>query len=133
MKRSVQLIRLVASVVLALAACFFVVVYDRTSTIRYPFDHPDADAYTTESGETVLCSRPVAGEFITAYCEYAYAVPLAALMLGVLVIWRWPEFHALIELIVSAMWVLGLIWVGFVLIMWQFQNIPLFHGMRLHY
>jgi hypothetical protein len=133
MSRSVQFIRLVASALIAFAACFFVVAYDRTTTIRYPFDHPHADGYWTESGNFVMSGRIGGLEFVSEYCKYAYVVPLIGLTLGALVISRSPNRHALTELIVSGMWVLSLIWVGFVVIMWQCQNIPVFHGMQWHY
>lgn len=133
MTRNVQFVRLLTSMVIAFGACAFVVFYDRASTIRYPFDHPNAEGSRTASGEFVISNRPAAGEFITAYRTYAYAVPLAGLLLGIVIIWRWPKLPALLELVVSAMWVLGLVWAGFVLLMWQGQNIPIFHGMRAHY
>ncbi len=133
MTRNVQLVRLLTSVVIAFAACSFVVFYDRALTIRYPFDHPNAEGSRTASGEFVISHRPAASEFITAYRTYAYAVPLAALLLGILVIWRWPKLPALVEVVVSAMWVLGLVWAAFVLLMWQAQNIPSFDAMRSHY
>jgi hypothetical protein len=39
----------------------------------------------------------------------------------------------LIELVVASLWVLGFLWAGFVLVVWQLQNIPIFHGSRWHY
>lgn len=133
MTRGVQVIRLLASVLAALAACFFVVRYDQLSLTRYSFDHPDADMYRRESGEIVLANRPAAGTFISTHREHAYAVPLAGAVLGALILWRRPSFHVLTELVVSAMWLFSLLWPGFVLLMWQVQNIPLFYGMRLRY
>jgi hypothetical protein len=133
MTRGVQVIRLAVSVIVASAACFFVVMYDQMSAIRYPFDHPDAEGYHAESGEFVSYERTPASLFITSHRTHAFAVPLAGLLLGLLILWRWPTFHSLIELVMSSMWVLGLVWAGFVLVVWQVNNIPMFHGMRLHY
>jgi hypothetical protein len=133
MTRSVQLIRLLTSVTIATASCWFVAAYDEFSRIRYTFDHRDFDGYRTESGEVVLSSQASGGAFIATHRNHAYAVPLVGLLFGFVVLWRWQTRHALIELIISAMWVLGLVWAGFALVMWQMQNIPLFHGMRWHY
>ena len=137
MTRSVQLVRLLAAVVIACAACWFVVYYDGFAYARYPFDHPNADAHREPPddafGKFVITSRSNGGEFITAHCTHAYVVPLAGLLLGIIIIWRWPQLHVLIELVVASLWVLAFLWVGLVLIVWQMQNIPLFHSMRFHY
>lgn len=137
MTRSVQLVRLSAAVVTALAACWFVTLYDRAAYTRYPFDHPDADGHREPPGEAfgefVIASRVQAGEFITAHRAHAYVVPLAGLLLGITVVWRWPDRQMLIELIVAILWVLAFLWAGAVLIVWQLQNTPVFHGMRWHY
>jgi hypothetical protein len=139
MTRAVQIVRLFTATTVMSAACFFVVQYDRLAAIRYPFDHPHADGHWIPpggplgNGRFVPESRPQAAEFVSAYCTYAYAVPIAGLLLGILFIWRWPQRPVLTELVVSAMWVLGLIWAGFVLLEWQIQNIPVFHGMYWHY
>ena len=53
MTRIVQLIRLLASVVILLAACTFVVLYDRVATMRYPYDHPNTVGHW-KGGEFVL-------------------------------------------------------------------------------
>lgn len=133
MTRSVQLVRLLTSVVVGFAACYFAVLYDATSTARFPFDHPDADGYFTESGKFVLSGPTPAVEFITTHDRYAYAVPLAGLVAGIVILWRWPDLRALSELIASTLWVLSFLWIGTVVIVWQLQNIPVFHGMRWHY
>jgi Trk-type K+ transport system membrane component len=138
MTRSVQLIRLLASVLIAFAACYFVVQYDAFSTIRFPFDHPQADGHWVPPsaeffGTFVRESHLVGAEFVTAHRKHAYAVPVVGLLVGILVIWRWPRFHVLTELVVSAMWVLGLLWAGFAVLMWHVQNIPIYHGGRWHY
>ena len=122
MTRSEQVVRLLAAVSISLAACLFVTGYDGSSHIRFQFDHP---------GQTLTgCS---AGQFVRTYGKYAYAVPLAALLMGALIIRRWPNSHALFEVVVSTLWVLTFIWAGLILMIWQAQNIPIFSGMRLHY
>ena len=121
MTRSLQLVRLLASVAISLAACLFVVAYNHASATRFQFDHPGATTVTPFN------------EFVGAYGICAYAVPLAGLLVGTLTLWRRPNSHVLIELIVSALWVLALIWSGLVLLSWQIQNIPIFSGMRWHY
>jgi hypothetical protein len=60
-------------------------------------------------------------------------VPVIGLLLGITIIWRWPKLDVLMELVVACLWVLAFLWAGFVLIVWQMQNIPIFHGMRWHY
>ena len=70
---------------------------------------------------------------IATHRIHAFAVPIVGLLLGILIIWRWPKRQVPTEVLVSVMWVLSLVWVGFVLLMWQTQNIPIFHGMRGHY
>lgn len=133
MTRSVQLIRLLASVSIAFGACWFVTRYDQFSKIRYLFDHPDAEGRRTSPNDFTMDNHSVAGRFITAHRTHAYAVPIAGLLAGVAIIWRWPKLHALIELDVCAMWVLGLFWAAYTLLVWQMQNIPLFTGMRFRY
>jgi hypothetical protein len=93
----------------------------------------DADGPGQAFGGFVIESRPNAGEFVTAHRTHAYVVPLTGLLLGIIIIWRWPKLHVLIELVVASLWVLAFLWAGFVLIVWQVQNIPIFHGMRWHY
>ena len=51
MTHSVQLIRLLAAVVIACAACSFVACYDSLAYIRYPFDHPNADGHREPPGQ----------------------------------------------------------------------------------
>jgi hypothetical protein len=118
---------------IALAACWFVTLYDQLSHIRYPFDHPDAEGYRTSTNEFIMDNQSQAGRFITAHRTHAYTVPIAGLLAGIVILWRWPKLHVLIELDVIAMWLLGLFWAGCTLIVWQMQNIPIFHGMRFHY
>ena len=133
MTRSIQLVRLLASVTVALGACLFVVLYDQFSYIRYPFDHPDAEGHLAAPHQFILANRPPGSEFLTAHRAHAYVVPIVGLLIGILVIWRWSQFPALAELVVSAMWVLAFLWAGFAIVMWQVQNVPLFHGMRFHW
>jgi hypothetical protein len=121
--RSVEVVRLLAAVVIALASCIFVAAYNGYAETRFPFDHP---------GET-LTARPVIGEFVAVHGKHAYVVPVAGLLLGTLVIWRWPTSHVLIELVVLVLWILAFIWAGVVLIVWQVQNIPIFTHMQFHY
>ncbi len=133
MTRSVQLIRLLTSVLIAFAACTFVVRYDRISAERYIYDHPRADGHW-EGGEFVIGSNSIGVcELIRAHRAHAYAAPLAGLVLGILFIWRWPQFPALAELIGSAMLVLAIVWAGFVLLSWQFQNIPHIAHLQVFY
>jgi hypothetical protein len=137
MTRSVQVVRLLAAVVIALASCSFVVSYDKLAYIRYPFDHPNADGHYEPPGQTlggfVLESRPSGAEFVTAHRTHAYVVPLIGLLLGIPIIWRWPKLPVLVELVVASLWIFAFLWAGLVLIVWQMQNIPIFHGMRWHY
>ena len=137
MTRGVQLIRLLAAVVIAFAACEFVRIYDSASYTRYPFDHPNADGHTETPGEAfgkfILESRPYVGEFVTAHRAHAFVVPFAGLLLGITIIWRWPKREVLVELVVASLRVLAILWAGLILIIWQIQNIPIFHGMRWHY
>lgn len=78
-------------------------------------------------------NRPPLSEIITAHRTHAYFVPFIGLLLGGIIIWRWPTFHVLIELVIAVLWILAFLWAALVLIVWQIQNIPLFHGMRWHY
>jgi hypothetical protein len=122
MTRTVQLVRLAAAVAVGLAACTFVIIYNNVSDTRFTFDHPDATA-----GRTPFIN------FVTTSGIFVYAVPLAWLLAGIVIIWRWPKSHAMIELLVSTLWIMACIWVGLILIAWQGQNIPVFSGMRAHY
>ena len=121
--RSVELVRLLAAVLIGLAACSFVASYNDLAEIRFGFDHP---------GQT-LTARPAIGEFVTAHEQHAYALPVVGLLLGSLIIWRWPKAKVLIELVVQTLWLLAFIWAGLVLLLWQVQNIPVFKAMQWHY
>jgi hypothetical protein len=133
MTRSVQLIRLLSAVIVATGACLFVLFYNQISTTRYVLDHPNANIHRTQSGEVVLEHISVGLELITAYGKCALVLPCLGLFLGVVTIWRWPKSYAVTELIVSALWVLSFLWVSVILLAWQTQNIPTFHGMRVHW
>ncbi len=122
MTRSVQLTRLLTSVVISLATCWFVVAYHNASRIRLKFDHPDAQAGGSDFSM-----------FVTTNGAYAYVVPVVAFFVGILVIWRWPNSHVLIETIISILWVLAFVWVALILLVWQMNNVPIFHGMRANY
>ncbi len=120
--RNVEVVRLLAAVVVGLLACLFVALYNNFARDRFRVDHP---------GET-LSATPL-GAFVTAHQQQVYAIPVLGLLLGCLIIWRWPKSKDLIELVVQALWILAFMWAGNVLIVWQAQNIPLFSGMRWHY
>jgi hypothetical protein len=121
MTRGVQLVRLVASVAISLAACYFVVAYSGISFAHHRLEHPDA--------------QPVVafGMFLRAFGEYMYILPFSGLLIGLFVIWRWPNWQTLIETVMSALWLLALVWVGLVIWYCQVINLPIFHGMRNHY
>lgn len=121
--RSVELVRLLAAVMIALASCLFVAAYNDLAENRFPFDHP---------GQT-LQARPDLGEFVTVHRHHAYAIPVAGLLLGSVIIWRWPKSKVLIELVVQTLWLLAFMWAGSVLLLWQIQNIPVFSAMHWHY
>jgi hypothetical protein len=137
MVRSVQITRLLAAVAIAASACLFVKLYDGLAYVRYPFDHPEADGYRVPPedafGRFEIVNRPYAAKFVTAHRTHAFMVPLVGLLLGVIVIWRWPDRPVLIELVVASLWVLAFLWAWFVLVVWQLQNMPIFHGSRWHY
>ena len=123
MTRTIQVIRLLAAVVIAVAACQFVVTYDGLARIRFSFDHP---------GEQQSATPPLAG-LITSHAQHAFAVPLATLLLGSLLVWQRPGWHTIQEVLVAALWLLSLAWAGLVIIAWQLQNIPIYSGGRFHY
>ena len=120
--RSVEVVKLLASVVTGLLACWFVVLYDSSARIRFSFDHP---------GETL--HGPDMGQFVAVYQQYAYAIPILGLLMGSFIIWRWSKSKFLIELVVQVLWILAFMWAGLVLILWQVQNIPMFTAMHWHY
>jgi hypothetical protein len=137
MTRAVQLVRLLAGVVIACGACWFVVYYDSLAYIRYLFDHPNAEGHREPpddaSGRFVIVNRPPVAKFVTAHRAHAYVVPFVGLLLGILIILRWPKLYVLTELVAASLWILAFLWAGLVLIVWQVQNTPIIHGMRLHY
>jgi hypothetical protein len=120
--RNVQLVRLIAAVTVAIIACWFVVRYDFYSRTRFEFDHPGQRL--TEMRITKL---------IASHGDHAYAVPIAALVVGVLVLYLRPNSPVFIELLVSSLWVFAFAWVGYIILIWQDQNIPMFSGMKWHY
>jgi hypothetical protein len=120
--RSVQLVRLYAAVGVAVAACWFVVRYDFFARAQFEFDHP---------GERLTEMRIT--EFIAAHAVNAYAVPIAAFVVGVLILYFRPNSPVLLELLMSSLWVLAFAWVLCIILVWQMQNVPIFSGMRWHY
>jgi hypothetical protein len=71
--------------------------------------------------------------FVVSHAHHAYAVPVAGLLVGSLLIWRRPNWHAIQGVVVAALWILALLWAGHIIVAWQIQNIPIFSGMRWHY
>jgi len=121
MTRGVQVVRLLASVVISLAAYHFVVAFSQISFARHKFDHPTAQP------------RIGFGVLLRAYGGYTYILPFAALLIGLLVIWRWPNRQTLVETITSALWVLAVVWVGLVVWYCQMINLPIYTHMQAQY
>jgi putative copper export protein len=121
MTRGALIVRLLAAAVISLASCWFVNAYNQASVVRYKFDHLDGG------------SRTRGVEFVVANGRYAYVVPCVLLLAGIVTIWRWPNAPALSELVVSTLWIVALAWSASALLIWQMQNTPIFHGMRLQY
>ncbi len=122
MTRGVQFLRLLTAFAISLLACCFVVMYNHASRTRFIFEHPDAD-----SGQVPYIT------FVTLHGAYTFLVPAVGLLIGIVIIWRWPKSHVWFELILSTMWILALVWVGMCLLAWQCVSVPLFHGMQFHY
>lgn len=112
MTRGTLIVRLMAAVVISLGSCWFVYAYSYTSATRYKFDHPDGNIWM--NGAVLLLENG----------RYAYAVPCTLLLVGIATIWRWPNAYALIELVVSTLWITALAWSALALLIWQMQNIP---------
>ena len=120
MNPKVQLTRLVSAVVLSVAACFFVVTYTRLSHFRFQFEHPGAQLM-------------IGCVFIVHYSAFAYALPVTALLSGIVALRAKSGVPVIFEVILEVTWVLSLGWVGFCLLLWQSQNIPIFTHMELHF
>jgi hypothetical protein len=120
--RSVEFVRLLGAVIVGLLVCWFVVEFDYSALARFRVDHP---------GEH-LGGTPL-GEIVTRYRNYAYAVPVLALLVGCISIWVPPKSRVVFEVVIQAVWILALMWACTVLIAWQWQNVPFFSGMRWHY
>jgi hypothetical protein len=121
MTRGTLMVRLLGGAVVSFASCIFVNLYAELSNTRFKVDHPDGQSMTPFN------------EFVLTNGGYAYTAPLALLLLGVIVVWRWPNAYAIIELVVSTMWIMAFVWFAVALLSWQAQNTPVFTGMRLHY
>ena len=122
MTRGVQIVRLLAAVVISLAACTFAIAYNHVSADRYTFDHPGAGRKMTDFND-----------FVSTRGHLACIVPCVAFVVGIVAILRWPKLPVIIELIVSALWISAFIWVGLNLIFWQLENIPLIMHMQTFY
>jgi hypothetical protein len=120
--RSVEFVRLLGAAVVGLLACWFVIFYGAMARIRFGFDHSGATPHDNDMSH-----------FVTAWQQYAFAIPILGLLLGCVIIWRWSKQKVLVEEIVQTLWILALIWVGLAIIVWQIMNIPSFYGMRLQY
>jgi hypothetical protein len=121
MIRGTLIVRLLAAAIVSFAACKVVNVYSESSNLRYKFDHPGGSHMTPFN------------DFVLKNGGYAYVVPSALLLVGIVVVWHWPKIPVLIELVVSTLWVLAFVWFALTLLSWQAQNIPIFSGTQLHY
>jgi len=119
MKYSVQIVRLLAATAASAVACFFVVAYTHLSQYRFEHEHPDAEGLISGT------------DFLASYGQWAYGLPIVALLLGILFIRRGASVA--FETVLACTWLMSLVWVGGCLLLWLAQNVPIFTHMQWHY
>jgi hypothetical protein len=125
MTRAANVVRLLAAVAVSLAACKLVDWYGVMSYVRLTLDHPGAVyEYVGTRNQSIIAF---------ANAGYAYVVPFALLLAGVVIILRWPNAHALIELATSSLWFLAFVWFALTVLAWQMQNVPASFGGQTRY
>ena len=120
MNTKVNLVRLLAAVAVSIAACSFVSTYSRMAHFRFLSEHPEG-------------SFSRATEFLTQTGWVGYMVPAAALLFGLLALWRASASPVLVELVIAGTWFLSLVWFGSCLLFWEVQNCPIFSHGQFHF
>lgn len=116
----VNLVRLIAAVVALIASVWFVGAYTRFSHFRFKFEH--------EGGQLIAIN-----EILVPYAGWLYVLPSVALPVGLWLICRHPKAGALLEILLSVVWLLAFGLAVFCILIWQVQNVPTFSHMEWHF
>jgi|ERR1035441_17904 hypothetical protein len=105
-----HLVRLLAAAVAALVSCLFVSGYSLACSLSYPPNYP---AFT---------------QWIFRNARYAYALPIAMLILGVWLLRSRQDRPVALECLVSLLWIGAFVWVLTAILAWQLVHIELWSG-----
>ena len=114
MKYGVQIVRLLAATAASATACFFGAAYTHLSEFRFKHEHP---------GDGLIGGT----QFLIALSQFAYVLPVVALVLGLWFIRR--DAPVWFETVLACTWFMSLVWVGGCLLLWLAQNVPIFTHM----
>jgi hypothetical protein len=114
MASKVQLVRMVAATLVALAACLFVSFYNW------------AFALTVERGR----SLPAVTHYVVHFTPYAYSAPVVVFSLGILFLRGGREKTVAFESVIALAWLASFVWVLFTLWAWQITRIELVNHIR---
>lgn len=104
----VGLVRLIAAVAGSLVTSFFFVAYNKFSLERLKIQDGEAPV-------SALSSE------LISLGEWVYAFPIAALILGTMVLWVRPKNVVILEVVVSIVWVASLLMVTLPILSWLIQ------------
>ena len=114
MAPKVQVVRMVAAALVALAACVFVSFYNWAS------------ALTVARG----VSLPAVTRYVVELAPYAYGVPVVVCSLGVLLLTRRRDKTVAFESLISFAWLASFVWVLVTLWVWQLMRIEIMNHVR---
>lgn len=107
-----QLVRLLAAVAIAVISCRFVTAYNVAALLSH------------ERGR----SLPAFTDAVVQYAAYAYVVPVAVLLLGLMLLRSTKDRRVMFECLIALAWILAFSWVLIALNSWQWTHVELFSG-----
>ena len=110
----VQVVRMVAAALVALAACVFVSFYNWASAVA------------SERGVTL----PAVTICVVELAPYAYGVPVVVFSLGLLLLRRSGDKAVAFESLISFAWLASFAWVLVTLFVWQLTRIEIMNHVR---
>lgn len=109
-----KVVRLLAVVIGSAMAVLFVVAYTHVSRARFEYE-----------SEGARLGR--VNDLLVAHGSWLWLLPVVAVLAGLFLIRRRPQSAASFEALLAMVWLASLGLVGFCLLSWQLQDVPIFH------
>ncbi|MCP5524814.1 MAG: hypothetical protein H7A46_25085 [Verrucomicrobiales bacterium] len=109
-----KLVRLLAAVIASAMSVVFVVAYSHVSRSRFE--------YQSEGAQLMHVNK-----LMCAHGGWLWLLPSVAVLAGLILTRRRPPSAASFEALLAIVWLVSLGLVGFCLVSWQLQDVPIFH------